>query len=50
MYRLNLKLADYSKLAKEAKSIPKIAGRCSVFAKTDKREKWKKIEEERNYM
>ncbi|WMI80063.1 acyl-CoA dehydratase activase [Anaerotignum sp. MB30-C6] len=35
MSRLNLKLTDYSKLAKKAKSIPRIAGRCSVFAKTD---------------
>jgi predicted CoA-substrate-specific enzyme activase len=35
MSRLNLKLTDYSELAKEAKSIPRIAGRCSVFAKTD---------------
>ncbi len=35
MSRLNLKLTDYSKLSKKAKSIPRIAGRCSVFAKTD---------------
>jgi predicted CoA-substrate-specific enzyme activase len=35
MSRLNLKLTDYSELVKEAKSIPRIAGRCSVFAKTD---------------
>jgi len=35
MSRLNLKLTDYSELAKKAKSIPRIAGRCSVFAKTD---------------
>lgn len=35
MSRLNLKLADYSELAGKAKSIPRIAGRCSVFAKTD---------------
>lgn len=35
MSRLNLDLADYSNLAKKAKSIPRIAGRCSVFAKTD---------------
>ena len=35
MSRLNLKLSDYTELAKRAKSIPRIAGRCSVFAKTD---------------
>ncbi|WP_347490505.1 acyl-CoA dehydratase activase [Desulfoscipio sp. XC116] len=35
MSRLDLKLADYTKLAEKAKSIPRIAGRCSVFAKTD---------------
>ena len=35
MSRLNLKLPDYSELTKRAKSIPRIAGRCSVFAKTD---------------
>jgi len=35
MSRLNLKLADYSELAGQAKTIPRIAGRCSVFAKTD---------------
>ncbi len=33
--RLNLKLEDYSIYAGRAKSIPRIAGRCSVFAKTD---------------
>lgn len=33
--RLNLKLEDYSIYAARAKSIPRIAGRCSVFAKTD---------------
>ena len=33
--RLNLKLEDYSELAAEAQAIPRIAGRCSVFAKTD---------------
>jgi len=33
--RLNLKLEDYSALAGKAESIPRIAGRCSVFAKTD---------------
>ncbi|AFS77435.1 CoA-substrate-specific enzyme activase [Gottschalkia acidurici 9a] len=35
IYRLNLKLEDYSKLTDRAKTIPRIAGRCSVFAKTD---------------
>jgi predicted CoA-substrate-specific enzyme activase len=35
MSRLNLRLEDYSVLASRAKSIPRIAGRCSVFAKTD---------------
>ncbi len=33
--RLGLKLEDYSEYAARAKSIPRIAGRCSVFAKTD---------------
>ncbi len=35
MSRLNLNISDYSNLIKEAKSIPRIAGRCSVFAKSD---------------
>jgi activator of 2-hydroxyglutaryl-CoA dehydratase len=35
MSRLNLKLEAYSEYAVRAKSIPRIAGRCSVFAKTD---------------
>lgn len=35
MSRLNLSLEDYSVYANRAKSIPRIAGRCSVFAKTD---------------
>lgn len=35
MYRLGKKIEDYSDVIKEAKSIPRIAGRCSVFAKTD---------------
>ncbi len=35
MSRLNLKLTDYTELVKKAKTIPRIAGRCSVFAKTD---------------
>ena len=33
--RLNLKLEEYSVYANRATSIPRIAGRCSVFAKTD---------------
>ncbi len=33
--RLNLTLDDYSTYIKQARSIPRIAGRCSVFAKTD---------------
>ena len=33
--RLGLKLEDYSFFASRAKTIPRIAGRCSVFAKTD---------------
>ncbi len=33
--RLQLNLEDYSLLASKAESIPRIAGRCSVFAKTD---------------
>lgn len=33
--RLGIKLKDYSKLVEKAKSIPRIAGRCSVFAKSD---------------
>ncbi|MFP3155013.1 acyl-CoA dehydratase activase [Lachnospiraceae bacterium ZAX-1] len=35
MARLGLPLTQYSALAEQAKSIPRIAGRCSVFAKTD---------------
>lgn len=35
MSRLKLRLEDYSVYADRAKSIPRIAGRCSVFAKTD---------------
>ncbi|MFP3043622.1 acyl-CoA dehydratase activase [Treponema primitia] len=35
MARLGLPLAEYSALVEQAKSIPRIAGRCSVFAKTD---------------
>lgn len=33
--RLNLQLEDYSTYAIKGKTIPRIAGRCSVFAKTD---------------
>ncbi len=33
--RLKIDLNDYSAFASKAKSIPRIAGRCSVFAKTD---------------
>jgi len=33
--RLNLRLEDYSRYAARARTIPRIAGRCSVFAKTD---------------
>uniref|UniRef100_UPI003216AF01 acyl-CoA dehydratase activase n=1 Tax=uncultured Draconibacterium sp. TaxID=1573823 RepID=UPI003216AF01 len=33
--RLNIRTEDYSQYVKKAKSIPRIAGRCSVFAKTD---------------
>ena len=35
MYRLNLPLAEYSNYVRRAKSVPRLAGRCSVFAKTD---------------
>jgi len=33
--RLNLGIEDYSTCAAKSKTIPRIAGRCSVFAKTD---------------
>jgi predicted CoA-substrate-specific enzyme activase len=33
--RLDLRLEDYSSHAAQARTIPRIAGRCSVFAKTD---------------
>jgi activator of 2-hydroxyglutaryl-CoA dehydratase len=33
--RLNFNIEDYSRLAANAKTLPRIAGRCSVFAKTD---------------
>lgn len=35
MSRLSLKIEDYSKIVKEAQSIPRLSGRCAVFAKTD---------------
>ncbi len=35
MSRLNMEIGNYSTCASKAKSIPRIAGRCSVFAKTD---------------
>jgi predicted CoA-substrate-specific enzyme activase len=35
MQRLGMPLEDYSTMVEKAKSIPQIAGRCSVFAKTD---------------
>lgn len=35
MSRLNLKVEAYSDLASKAKTVPRIAGRCSVFSKTD---------------
>ncbi|CCK78221.1 acyl-CoA dehydratase activase [Desulfobacula toluolica] len=33
--RLNLNLEEYSAYTEKARSVPRIAGRCSVFAKTD---------------
>lgn len=35
MNRLNLSIDDYGHIAAQGKSVPRIAGRCSVFAKTD---------------
>lgn len=35
MERLGLSLDDYSKLADKAATVPRLSGRCSVFAKTD---------------
>jgi len=35
MYRLGLNIEDYSNLVEKATSIPRLSGRCSVFAKTD---------------
>ncbi len=35
MARLGLKIEDYSCLVEQARSIPRLSGRCAVFAKTD---------------
>lgn len=35
MSRLGLKIEDYSKLVESAREIPRLSGRCAVFAKTD---------------
>ena len=35
MSRLGLKIEDYSTLVKKAQSVPRLSGRCAVFAKTD---------------
>ncbi len=35
MERLGLRIEDYSKLTRNAESIPRLSGRCAVFAKTD---------------
>ena len=35
MSRLGLKIEDYSELTAKAQSIPRLSGRCAVFAKTD---------------
>lgn len=35
MMRLGLKLEDYSGLVEQAESVPRLSGRCAVFAKTD---------------
>ncbi len=35
MSRLGLNIEDYSEIIKDATSIPRLSGRCSVFAKTD---------------
>lgn len=35
MERLGLSIEDYSKIVEGAQSIPRLSGRCSVFAKTD---------------
>ena len=35
MSRLGLKIEDYSKLVESAREVPRLSGRCAVFAKTD---------------
>ena len=35
MSRVDCKLEDYSSLVKQAQSVPRLSGRCAVFAKTD---------------
>lgn len=35
MERLGMKIEDYSSMVEQAKSVPRLSGRCSVFAKTD---------------
>lgn len=35
MSRLGLKIEDYSSLVEQAQSVPRLSGRCAVFAKTD---------------
>ena len=35
MSRLGLKIEDYSLLVEQAQSVPRLSGRCAVFAKTD---------------
>ena len=35
MSRLGMKIEDYSEIAAQAASIPRLSGRCAVFAKTD---------------
>lgn len=35
MSRLGLRIEDYSELVAKARSIPRLSGRCAVFAKTD---------------
>lgn len=35
MERLGLQIGDYSRLVEGARSVPRLSGRCSVFAKTD---------------
>ncbi|MCR5288803.1 MAG: acyl-CoA dehydratase activase [Treponema sp.] len=35
MSRLGMKIEDYSAIVAQAKSVPRLSGRCAVFAKTD---------------